>query len=289
MNFERILFAVDLSDQSRHAAPFVNALATRFQSEVVLLHVLDPHLRWSGFPETDSWQAVETVTQVRETESAALDAFLPEAFAGLPVQRILAEGDPAQQIVCLARKKQCGLIMMPTHGRGIFRSVLLGSVTAKVLHDAECPVWTGVHRREWSAHPPDHWQRILCAVDALPEDIPTVQWAADLGKSQGAEVRIVHALGGVPPDCRSYAGESLRERLMEAAYSQLDKLQDQAGTDLEAAVVDGSPAKAVHDAAVNFEADLVVVGRGAIQQPLGRLRSNAYAIIRESPCPVISV
>jgi len=35
--------------------------------------------------------------------------------------------------------------MMPTHGLGGFRRFLLGSVTAKVLHDADCPVWTGVH------------------------------------------------------------------------------------------------------------------------------------------------
>jgi nucleotide-binding universal stress UspA family protein len=34
---------------------------------------------------------------------------------------------------------------LPTHGLGAFRRSLIGSITAKVLHDAECPVWTGVH------------------------------------------------------------------------------------------------------------------------------------------------
>ncbi len=37
---------------------------------------------------------------------------------------------------------------MPTHGYGPFRRFILGSVTAKVLHDADCPVWTGVHLEE---------------------------------------------------------------------------------------------------------------------------------------------
>jgi hypothetical protein len=37
------------------------------------------------------------------------------------------------------------LVMMPTHGVGTFRSFLVGSVTAKVLHDANCPVWTAAH------------------------------------------------------------------------------------------------------------------------------------------------
>ena len=36
-------------------------------------------------------------------------------------------------------------------------------------------------------------------------------------------------------------------------------------------------------------ADLVIIGRGVMQETLGRLRTNVYAIIREAPCPVISV
>ena len=51
----------------------------------------------------------------------------------------------------------------------------------------------------------------------------------------------------------------------------------------------GKPAQVVHDQATAEEANLVIVGRGVIQKALGRLRSTAYAIIRESPCPVISV
>jgi hypothetical protein len=34
------------------------------------------------------------------------------------------------------------MILMPTHGYGPFRQMLLGSVTAKVLHDSKCPVLT---------------------------------------------------------------------------------------------------------------------------------------------------
>jgi hypothetical protein len=45
----------------------------------------------------------------------------------------------------------------------------------------------------------------------------------------------------------------------------------------------------VHEAAIGHSADIVVIGRGLIQTTLGRLRSGAYEIIREAPCPVISV
>jgi nucleotide-binding universal stress UspA family protein len=46
-------------------------------------------------------------------------------------------GDPATYITAQAEKNDVDLIMMATHGYGTFRSLLLGSVAAKVLHDAK--------------------------------------------------------------------------------------------------------------------------------------------------------
>ena len=77
-----------------------------------------------------------------------LNAFEPDALAGLNVRRLLLHGDPASKIVELAREEHVDLIAMPTHGYGPFRRFILGSNTAKVLHDADCPVWTGVHIEE---------------------------------------------------------------------------------------------------------------------------------------------
>jgi len=41
--------------------------------------------------------------------------------------------------------------------------------------------------------------------------------------------------------------------------------------------------------AERVQADLLVIGRGSAAGIFGRLRTNAYAIIRQSPCPVVSV
>ena len=59
--------------------------------------------------------------------------------------RETCEGEAASRIVAFAKSHDIDLIMMPTHGLGPFRRFLIGSITAKVLHDAHCPVWTGVH------------------------------------------------------------------------------------------------------------------------------------------------
>jgi nucleotide-binding universal stress UspA family protein len=51
----------------------------------------------------------------------------------------------------------------------------------------------------------------------------------------------------------------------------------------------GDPAKAICAAAVQTRSGALVIARGSAAGGFGRLRTNAYAIIRQSPCPVVSV
>ena len=53
-------------------------------------------------------------------------------------------GDAATRIAEVERERGLDLIVMPTHA-GVFRRMLLGSTTAKVLNDADCPVLTTQH------------------------------------------------------------------------------------------------------------------------------------------------
>jgi len=57
---------------------------------------------------------------------------------------------------------------------------------------------------------------------------------------------------------------------------------------VELCIASGVPGKVVRDLAVQHATDLLLVGRGKIQQHFGRLPSNAYAIARDAPCRVIS-
>ncbi len=154
MNIERILFPVDFSDQSRAAASFVKAMAARFHAEVVLLNVMELPEVWYGAGEGVGFIPPFDVDQLRDEAEEKLEGYLTAEFAGVKIRRILAEGDAAKQIVCHAKSLKASVIMMPTHGYGPYRSLLLGSVTAKVLHDADCPVWTGVHTPEFTSHFP---------------------------------------------------------------------------------------------------------------------------------------
>src|SRR5689334_6025937 len=133
--FRKVLFPVDFSERSVAAAPHVAAVVDRLQAELVLFHGVEPPPEVYGLLET-------APSELREQE---LQNFLRERFSGPKVRRILTVGDPARRITELAAEEKVDLIMMPTHGYGPFRRFILGSVTAKVLHDAQCAVWTAAH------------------------------------------------------------------------------------------------------------------------------------------------
>ena len=284
ITFRRVLFPVDFSARSLAAVPLVQAMVKRFGAELTILHVVN--LPPAGIAEAAAWATLIGADRLRQQDKIALDSFTAREFPGIKAKAESAEGDPAMMIVDYARDNGTELIMMPTSGVGLFRRLLLGSVTAKVLHDTAVPVWTGVHAEEIAAHPPDRWKNMLCALDDDPRDLPILQWAVEFAAEQNLDLRLVHAVRG-PEECED--NSSLRKFLFDVARERVEQLQAQAGTKFETCVEMGNVGRVVHQAAIGHSADIVVIGRGVIQKAFGRLRSGAYEIIRESPCPVISL
>lgn len=279
---ERILFPVDFSDRSQAAAPFVLSMAQRYKAHVTTIHALQPPIPlYAGintlYPEVYDYAALT------EDIRGELHKFASAELPKVEVTHVVEMGDPAAVITDYSEQHGISLIAMPTHGYGGFRRALLGSVTAKVLHDTKIPVWTDAHAPEPShrAHPQPRY--VLCAVDLRAESAGTLEYAVELAGDAEASVELVH----IAPE-----GEATPLRIEGRLHELLKKtnVQERAeGDQVEVVTNAGSVAEMIRDIALRKRADLVVIGRGAIQAGSHRLRTNAYAIVREAPCPVISV
>ncbi len=288
LRIRKILFPVDFSERCSAAAPHVTAMAAHFQAKLVILNVLYlPPVLSGGIVTPEFESPLVDARQLQVSRQRALDSYLQDQLEPLrDVERIVRQGEPGSVIAEYARKNGVDLIMMPTHGYGPFRGLLLGSTAAKVLHDAECPVWADRHEATTFAR--SDCQEVLCAVDLRDESAPVIQWAGQLAASYSAKLTLLHVIpalaahsplevGGFPP----YLAEQAREFI--------DELQCKAGTQASVLIEGGKIAHAVRDTASQTRADMVVIGQGCLHEAMGRLRSNAYAIIRESPCPVVRV
>ena len=282
----KILLPIDFSERSALAVRYAGELARHFQSELILAHVLP--LLHSEFGMQITGSMLVDVYRVRSEQAERdLNAFEPDALAGLKVRRLLLNGDPAGEIVELARKEHVDLIAMPTHGYGPFRRFILGSNTAKVLHDADCPVWTGVHIEE--ARPIEApFAKILCAVDLGPQSARALSWASWLQREFHGHLTLIHAIAA-HPEVLDEPDLSWRTGIREIAEEELLRLQRETGAEADLLLEAGEPARIICSAAARVGAGTVIIGRGSAAGDFGRLRTNSYAIIRQSPCPVVSV
>jgi len=284
----RILLPVDFSDRSQSAARYAQSLARRFGTELVLIHVLSPPHYELATIEAGGTLLDDLFTARIEHARKQLDGFLASELAGAAVERRLREGDAARQIIETARACHADLILMSTHGYGTFRRFILGSVTAKVLHDALCPVWTGVHIESAPQVEMLELRRIVVAVDLGPQSPQAIAWGLQIASACQARLVIVHALpcagrtpgaGPIDPAWRQQVTAEIEQRIHALG----------APDGVEIALEPGDAPDAVCRYARSVGADLLVIARGSAAGSFGRLRTNAYAIIRESPCPVVSV
>jgi nucleotide-binding universal stress UspA family protein len=288
MPLSRILVPVDFSERSKGAARFAAALHTVFGGEIRLLHVLPPPRYDFGALEV-AGTLLEEQLHYRDVQSRKdLAEFLVDELDAESTVRQVEDGDPATVIVAQAQATQTSLIVMPTHGYGPFRRFILGSVTAKVLHDADCPVLTGVHMEAPSAAA-IHFRQVTAAIDLGPQSERTLMWAARFAKDSGARLAVVHAI----PQFEDHSGEFFdpdwRRHVEEAVREEISKLLERLHLEAPLHVESGETSRSVCDAAASLESNLLVIGRGSAAGVFGRLRANAYSIIRQSQCPVVSV
>ena len=122
-----VVVPLDMSEFS------LNALATakdllNSTANIRIVHVLPPIDR----PTLSSEQRID---QTR----AVVGAFLQE-HGYSEVSVTILEGDPVKQIIRFAEECAAGLIVIPSHGRGMLTEMLLGSTTYSVVRHALCPV-----------------------------------------------------------------------------------------------------------------------------------------------------
>jgi nucleotide-binding universal stress UspA family protein len=133
--YPRILVPLEHSPSDANILAYVRPLARMCGSTLVFIHV------------ADGWAARNiTQLQLRESEEMRDDrAYLEQIAAelaaeGLTTEAVLATGDPGTEIAAAAKRENCSLIAMSTHGHRFFADLWRGSVANEVRHQSLVPV-----------------------------------------------------------------------------------------------------------------------------------------------------
>ena len=144
--FRRILVTTDFSDTSLEALPIAVEMASHFDAELLLVHVLpmDAPTPWDIPPYADfglaSLPLPEYEAQVRQEVERRMELVASKRAQGVKVRTVLRRGDAATEIGLLATAEKADLIVLATHGWTGWRHLVFGSVAERVLREATCPV-----------------------------------------------------------------------------------------------------------------------------------------------------
>jgi nucleotide-binding universal stress UspA family protein len=130
-----ILHPTDFSPRSDYAFRLACGLAKDHGATVTVLHVLPSPIAVFG-----SGIVPAEPENFREEAKKKLREITPPA--DVRFERLLAEGEPASEILRIAEERKCEMIVMGTHGWTGLTRLLMGSVAEKVVRKAPCAVLT---------------------------------------------------------------------------------------------------------------------------------------------------
>ncbi len=251
----KVLLAVD---KSLHAEQAVRTVANCFSgAEVEVLHVLDleanPHPHLSA--ALIDWYH-KKIRSLLETEA---NQFLPkfQALLSTSCRNVcvsVREGWTADVILETAASSGASLIVLGSHGLSTMQSLLLGSVSYQVMHEATCSVL--VVKREMTAI-----KKILLAVDRSRGSEHTVRFLAEQRLFPPCAVVVLTVCPSLP--FAELLPESVRRHEQAAASEYLREVGSRLSTQgyaVEPRIAEGDPAAAILAHSAGQEIDLVVTG-----------------------------
>jgi nucleotide-binding universal stress UspA family protein len=151
---KRILYATDLSPNSKFAFRYAINSALKHDARIIILHVLEPispavRALMESYLSDDQRKKIfdAKIDYTIELIEKRLKVFCDEELAGDPrtidrVQSIeVCEGFPPDDILEKANALDCDAIVMGTHGKGVIANTFLGSTAKRVLRRARKPVF----------------------------------------------------------------------------------------------------------------------------------------------------
>ena len=138
---KRILVPLDGSELAERALPVAASLALKYDSEILLLRVLDAPIPVEAGSYPESHWANEALQQSHHGVQTYLDSKRHTlTAAGIPVRQLVFDTAPAEEILFAAKNEAVDLIVISSHGQGGSARWTSGSVADKVMQHSPCPV-----------------------------------------------------------------------------------------------------------------------------------------------------
>jgi len=294
--FRNIFCATDFSEFADVVLAYGVAMAKRFDANLYICHVVDlPTVSAYGEAVFDP---IEYQQRFMESARQEIDRLLGDA--GVMYQPLITIGNTTEEIARLANEYIADLVITATHGRAGLKRFFLGSVTERLMRTLPCPllVLRGSEEfAEQSASEQFPFKRILVGCDFSADSDMALDYSLSMAQEFESELHLVHV---VEPSgykdlfkLSQESGEKFKEDLYGMIKEKLNSLvptEALAWIKLKTNLLVGKPyAELIRYAEIN-DIDMIslgIRGHGMVEELL--VGSTTDRVIRQSPCPVLSI
>jgi nucleotide-binding universal stress UspA family protein len=277
-----VLVATDFSRRSKITLDFGLDFAHHYGAKTYILHVLPVQEYAMAGPE--AFVAAQDAAR-RDLLELKQQLKACSYNDGDDYHLVLGEGDIAESIMDCAGEKNVDLIVLGTHGRKGFSLALMGSVAEHVFRHSPVPVLTLGPALDHA--PSVSPRRLLVPIDFTSASRASVQYVFSLACEHQAGITLLHVLPKLQSDAVAdveLVEQGTREHLAELARDCAEQV------DVQYRVETGKVAPTILQVACEIGADLLVLGVHRLPHLRDRIRWQvAYDVMREAPCPVLTV
>ena len=280
---KHILVATDFSAISIVALRHALGIARRYNSNVSLLHVIDPAVYGIAGPDGIS---AETEVALREDERVETSLRREGHLEGLRLDFAVEVGPVWKTIADAIQVKRPGALVLGTRGRTGLRKLALGSVAESAFRQAPCLVLTVGPKVLQAKSSGAEAKGFLIPTDLSPESMQALPYGISLARGASSQLTLLHVLNSRVED-RNQNMEAVRG--VETRLREFLRLHPNTETMARFMVEAGPPAQVIVRVAGQQHIDLIVMGLRAWSgdsQPMWR---TAYAVVTHAPCPVLSM
>lgn len=297
MKYKNILFATDFSDCAKHAQAYAFAFALRSDAVLHVVHAVDPaypaYAGVYGFGvEVENHFAelkVQADNDLKAIAQLAVIAGIDEVHANVLM------GRPADALIDEARRVNCDLIVIGTHGRSPVDHFLFGSVAERVVRLSPAPVLAikPIEREFVTEVRQFGLKHVLCPCDLSPLAEEAADFAADICREFEAELTLLHVVDSRVqyPVVLPYTPAEMTVDLREHAVKRLNAVAARIkGVPVHVEVLTGIPHKVITEAARDRSVDLITMtthGYGGLSRAL--LGSTVEKIVRTARTPIMTI
>ncbi len=276
-----ILCPTDFSEMADHALRYAGVLAKGFQARLVVLYAetFEPPPYFTADQAKD---LLKSLARSRKAAGAHLSRYVKDrAEEYFQAESLVVEGHPAMAILKTAQERNADWIIMGTHGRSGWSRFRLGSVTERVLEEADRAVLT-VRGKKGSAEPvPALPRQILCPVNYTEVALQALKQAVAIVERFSASLGVIHVLES--------SEEEPEEREMNRLCSWIPE-DIRSRCQLKEMVRRGNAAEQILEVAATTNCDMIVLGaQHKLFWDTTVMGTTTVNVTRHAPCPVLTV